>query len=171
MSDFFQNDRADTVIQQIAASLPVQGLMDAGAQIVFGIADDFSGQFFLPFFAQSRKGKDSHHHKNSGLHTCCEGDLGILNQPETQEYTDKQDHRRGQQQQCHSQIVPDLLVQFKHFGLPVIEIAFDHAAAVRTGHLLAVQLYYCTAGRAVDFEPVGIVAALWLCPVGMADMS
>ena len=83
MSDFFQNDPAHAVIQQIVASLPVQGLMDAGAQIVFGIADDFSGQFFLPFFAQSRKGKDSHHHKNSGPHTCCEGDLGILNQSET----------------------------------------------------------------------------------------
>ena len=148
----------------------IQRLNDTRAQIIFGIADNGSHQLLLPHGPVSGNRQDRRYHQDGSAHTRRQGDHGIPDEPEAKEHTDKQDRRRRQQQQCIAQIGPDLLVDLKGFGLPIVEVALQHAAAVRANRLLAVKRHLRAAGGAVDGYAVRVVIFLFLGAVGIADM-
>ena len=68
-----------------------------------------------------------------------DSDLAVLYQVETEKYGEKQYRHAPEQQQKLSEIVPDMLVDLKNLGLPVVKIRLDPCAAVFADYLLTAE--------------------------------
>ena len=159
-----QADRAHAVIHPVGVlRILVQRLADAGAQIML--------QLFLLSVGNGGDGDHRHQNEDGRPHPRRQGDQSVLNEPEGEEQAGIQDPTPEQQPEHLFLIGPHLLIYLKGLGLPVVEIAVDHAAAVGADRLLAVKLHLRPAGGAVDGSLVGVVVFLLPGAVCAADVS
>ena len=140
VDDFFQNDRTYAVVKQlIAAGVLVKSFSYAGSEVVFRIKLNPLRQLIVLQLPGKRQSRQCRKHQNSRAHTCRQGYLGILYQVEAEKYGEKQYHRASEQQKKLSEIVPDVLVNLKNLGLPVVKIRLNPCAAVFADYLLTAE--------------------------------
>ena len=140
VDDFFQNDRTYAVVKQlIAAGVLVKSLGYAGSEVVFRIKLNPLRQLIVPQLPGRRQSRQCREHQNRRAHTCRQGYLGILYQVEAEKFGEKQYRHAPEQQQKLSEIVPDMLVDLKNLGLPVVKIRLNPCAAVFADHLLTAE--------------------------------
>ena len=84
-----QTDGAHAVIHQVRVlHILVQRLADAGAQIVFRVADDLFLQLFLLSVGDGGDGDHRRQNENRSPHPRRQGDQSVLNEPEAEEQAD-----------------------------------------------------------------------------------
>ena len=140
VDDFFQNDRTYAVVKQlIAAGVLLKSLGYAGSEVVFRIKLNPLRQLIVPQLPGKRQSRQRREHQNRRAHTCRQGYLGILYQVEAEKFGEKQYRHAPEQQQKLSEIVPDMLVDLKNLGLPVVKIRLNPCAAVFADYLLTAE--------------------------------